>query len=334
MVARTSATTGCSHQNQAVRRTTPHSPLRSPGAASWPAPRSGAPARRAGRGGCVPITWESGIMVEMEPLYLCRKCQRDLPRTAFGNDRQKTDGRRRSCLGCDAAIRKARWTAKLNEEHERAKRYRLENAEKVAERKRRYQQSEHGKALMLARSREYRQTEQGRANARAAQTRSSKTERGRINGRIRSNRRRALLLKAPGTFSDADWQRTLTAHRNRCHYCKRAFTAKRPATIDHVIPISKGGAHSPENIVAACKPCNSAPTLAGWRPSCRCDAGPPVPQVVLDPFLGSGTTLLVADRLGRSGIGIELSPKYADVARQRLQRDAGPMFADTIEVSA
>jgi site-specific DNA-methyltransferase (adenine-specific) len=39
---------------------------------------------------------------------------------------------------------------------------------------------------------------------------------------------------------------------------------------------------------------------------------------VLDPFLGAGTTGLVAARLGRDWLGIELSPVYAEIARQRL----------------
>jgi DNA modification methylase len=44
----------------------------------------------------------------------------------------------------------------------------------------------------------------------------------------------------------------------------------------------------------------------------------PPDGVVLDPFCGTGTTLLVAKALGRSGIGIDLSPVYADVTRQHL----------------
>jgi len=39
---------------------------------------------------------------------------------------------------------------------------------------------------------------------------------------------------------------------------------------------------------------------------------------VLDPFLGAGTTALVADRLGRDCIGLELSPGYAAMARRRV----------------
>ena len=48
---------------------------------------------------------------------------------------------------------------------------------------------------------------------------------------------------------------------------------------------------------------------------------------MLDPFLGAGTTALVADRLGRDCIGIDLNPEYAEMARNRLVADAG-MFAE------
>lgn len=41
-------------------------------------------------------------------------------------------------------------------------------------------------------------------------------------------------------------------------------------------------------------------------------------MTVLDPFLGVGSTLIAAKRLGRHGIGIELNPEYASVAQQRL----------------
>jgi site-specific DNA-methyltransferase (adenine-specific) len=40
--------------------------------------------------------------------------------------------------------------------------------------------------------------------------------------------------------------------------------------------------------------------------------------VVLDPFLGTGTTLVAAQRLGWKGIGIEIDQQYADTAAQRL----------------
>ena len=40
--------------------------------------------------------------------------------------------------------------------------------------------------------------------------------------------------------------------------------------------------------------------------------------VVLDPFMGSGTTALVAKGIGRDYIGIELNPEYKAIAERRL----------------
>lgn len=56
-------------------------------------------------------------------------------------------------------------------------------------------------------------------------------------------------------------------------------------------------------------------------------AGCPEGGVVLDPFFGAGTTGLVADRLQRDCIGIELNPAYIDIARRRIAGDA-PLFAE------
>lgn len=48
-------------------------------------------------------------------------------------------------------------------------------------------------------------------------------------------------------------------------------------------------------------------------------AGCPLDGVVLDPFLGSGTTALAAEKLGRKWLGIELNPAYCDMANSRLR---------------
>ena len=54
----------------------------------------------------------------------------------------------------------------------------------------------------------------------------------------------------------------------------------------------------------------------GWT-DCGCNAGWR-PGIVLDPFMGSGTTAVVARKLGCWYIGIELNPEYIEIANKRL----------------
>jgi len=54
-------------------------------------------------------------------------------------------------------------------------------------------------------------------------------------------------------------------------------------------------------------------------------AGCPPNGVVLDPFVGSGTTLAVAQRLGRNGIGADINDEYLELAKKRLSRLSAPM---------
>jgi hypothetical protein len=82
----------------------------------------------------------------------------------------------------------------------------------------------------------------------------------------------------------------------------------------------------------------------GWKPSCTCGTEHPIPQedldgdptllddfeiepylpipcTVLDPFSGSGRTLIVAKKLGRKGIGIDLKPDYLDMSKGELAQE-------------
>ena len=62
---------------------------------------------------------------------------------------------------------------------------------------------------------------------------------------------------------------------------------------------------------------NTVVASIGWRPTCDHDAGT-VPATVLDCFVGSGTTVAVAQTLGRRGVGVDLSAEYLDIAVKRI----------------
>jgi hypothetical protein len=58
--------------------------------------------------------------------------------------------------------------------------------------------------------------------------------------------------------------------------------------------------------------------ITGYRPTCKCNAGFE-PGIILDPFCGSGTTCVVAKRLGRNYVAIELNSDYVRMAEERVR---------------
>ncbi len=74
-----------------------------------------------------------------------------------------------------------------------------------------------------------------------------------------------------------------------------------------------------EKVGMTCRVCNANDFLASVEPCHK-------PGVVLDPFLGVATVGMVAERLGRRWIGIELSEEYVEMAKKRLEQES-PLFA-------
>jgi len=66
------------------------------------------------------------------------------------------------------------------------------------------------------------------------------------------------------------------------------------------------------------QPLGHLAVLGAVIPNCPCRAGS-VPGLVLAPFLGAGTVAVVAERLGRDWLGIELNPAFAALTNQRLR---------------
>lgn len=82
----------------------------------------------------------------------------------------------------------------------------------------------------------------------------------------RSKRRRKALIAGAGVFqvSAKDWSKEVRRHGGRCFYCN----SDGRMSMDHVVPISRGGRHSIGNLVPACITCNSSKrdrTIMEWR---------------------------------------------------------------------
>lgn len=99
---------------------------------------------------------------------------------------------------------------------------------------------------------------------------------------------------------------------------------------DHQDDLARGQRGTPPALKGPAK------ITKGWRPTCSCDAGDPVPCTVYDPFTGSGTTGAVAVTHGRDFIGHELSGEYIPLSEKRIleaAEKAGKLTASDIPLT-
>ncbi|NBW15983.1 MAG: site-specific DNA-methyltransferase [Caulobacteraceae bacterium] len=83
------------------------------------------------------------------------------------------------------------------------------------------------------------------------------------------------------------------------------------------IPLLWNGCMRVERHIARVHPTQKPVALMEW-----CLGFLPDAVTILDPFMGSGTTLVACQRMGRSGTGIELDPQYFDIACKRVDEAA------------
>lgn len=71
-----------------------------------------------------------------------------------------------------------------------------------------------------------------------------------------SQAKRRAILKATDQrlIATKDWRRLCARYDNLCAYCR----ASKPLTVDHIIPLIRGGRHAIGNLIPACGPCNSS----------------------------------------------------------------------------
>jgi len=157
----------------------------------------------------------------------CTKCGEEKELTEFSRDKRKKDGRRSSCKVCY----KQYYQANRKQIIERQKQYNQANREQRIEYNKQYRQANREK--IAEQKRQYHQENREAHNA-------------------RKQKRRALKRKAAGNATAADIQARFDYYGNRCYYCG----CDGKMTIEHRIPLSRGGTHYPANIVPACKSCN------------------------------------------------------------------------------
>jgi 5-methylcytosine-specific restriction endonuclease McrA len=192
--------------------------------------------------------------------YMCRICQsaydRDPERrakdSATAHERYHSDPEYRERR--KGYIRK---TYQTNEDYRNATRERVavwqrENKERVNAGARARYASYYGPVARARRSNpEY------RARKRDAEYERLKNpiarQRLRWSLRRSKHRRRMQLEASPGHFTDQEWQDLCEQYNHRCAACKNHG----PLTVDHIVPLSRGGSDLIENIQPLCHSCNS-----------------------------------------------------------------------------
>jgi len=180
---------------------------------------------------------------------VCSTCKRDLALELFGVQRRGLLGRKSECKKCLSEKEAARRAVDLEAARTYKRMWWAERNWTVEERK-----------AAAERSRDWYSKNKGRhqSTLKAWIARNPEAFKAIQKKYLAKNpvhiRRKVYFDKIEKTLTAEQWQATLEVFGHRCAYCLRGDL---PMTQDHVIPISKGGAHSEANVVPACKSCNS-----------------------------------------------------------------------------
>ena len=186
----------------------------------------------------------------------CTSCGRTLPATLeyFSPEKRTAVGLQAWCKDCFKAYKK-----RYREEHK---------TEELAYQKRRRQEAPERERIRLERWRKNNPDKVEAQNARHHENSRDKRNAGareRIKAlyklfperwRVASEKRRARIAGSGGNFTAKEWEALKKKYGYRCLRCGRTEPEIK-LTVDHVIPLSKGGSNSIDNIQPLCWSCNS-----------------------------------------------------------------------------
>lgn len=190
------------------------------------------------------------------------------------------DGYKSRCKDCFRAQARAERTAKIEQYREKERQYVESNIDHYRELKRAHQKAHPEKYEDSLRK--YRETHREKINSKARERRQQDLEHYREIGRksrdkhaeernayqreygkenrdkltLFTNLRRARKLAAEGSHTDEEWQALKEFYDYKCLCCRKHEPEIR-LTRDHVIPLTKGGTDSIDNVQPLCARCNS-----------------------------------------------------------------------------
>lgn len=146
-----------------------------------------------------------------------------------------------------------------------------------------------------------------------------KSPEGRAKERMKKAKRRAIKAGVLATLTWQEWLAICQEYNYCCAYCSR----KLPLEQDHKTPISKGGGHTKENVVPACKGCNSSKGARGSTPAHPCTTVTNAPSHVPNSKLTEETVRLIRDMAGTASqkeIGAMFGISHQQVSRVILRK--------------
>lgn len=193
----------------------------------------------------------------------CTKCGKELEATTenFARCKKGRLGFRATCKTCDSEYRKAHYRKNRQQIREKQNQYFKDyydkNKDRILEQKKVYYRE--NKDERAEYSRQYAKRNSEKIKAYKRQYKRDNKELFRIH----KQKRKAKKDKLPATLTAQQWEATKKAFDYRCAYCgmfeeRHLQEFGESLHQDHFVPLSKGGGYTPENIVPACRRCNSS----------------------------------------------------------------------------
>lgn len=209
----------------------------------------------------------------------CSKCGNEYPATNvyFGKKEKSTDGLKSWCRSCcakesriyyanhkeqQASANRKRYVETRAIRAEKGRAYYIANAERIRQKSRDYYRTHQdsvraknreyrdaNKEKYLARSRNYIAENPEVHSAAARKYRDAHPDKYRAY----AHKRRAIKRGADGYDIPFDEQAQIKRQKGKCYYCLCKLTEY---TVEHIIPLSRGGSDHPDNKVLACPSCN------------------------------------------------------------------------------
>lgn len=193
---------------------------------------------------------------------ICSRCKKELPISKFPKHKRSRDGLGAWCKECHREYNKVYQRTHRKESCRRVRKWRRRNKEKINRRiresydpQKRRERYMRNRETELARQREYNQRPEVKVRHREQQR--LWISRNRELKREYWRQYNARKQGADGSHSTDEWLSICKKCGWLCAACGIAHTEDNPLTMDHIVPLSKGGTDYIDNIQPLCRKCNS-----------------------------------------------------------------------------